>query len=292
MSPEDIRSLGFFWSVRRRRYWQQCRRRYFLHYYLARIGRGEEADATCREVLALDRQVTAQAFIRIIITRCMHDMFQRGEQGELAQAAVLHLRHEINRMLTYPETVPLLVGELFEGNIPVKETLAYLREEVRRAGEKVDANFWQKIQYIPMEMRRYVTLPQRVNLMELACYFVPAVVFSIHGELWVLESSGVKEAGNLISCLHRLYALNDLGHDPVRVRSLYLDDCYELQQLDDLTSVSASLEEIKSDVASMTEAEMEGFVTLHDFPPSPGPFCHSCQFRQFCASRGTFLEKS
>ena len=71
-----------------------------------------------------------------------------------------------------------------------------------------------------------------------------------------------------------------------------VDENFEVKQLDELTSVSAFLDEIKQDIHNMTEAEQEGFVSLRDFPPSPGSGCAACQFFKFCSKRGTFKAES
>ena len=287
MTPEDIKYLPFFWSVRRKRYWNQCRLRYFLHYYMARLGRYEDADDDCREAYALDRRVAADAFVRIMLCKTMYEMFRSGETGSVAVESVLRFRREVNRMLSFPDDVPQIVAEIADGVIPVAYTADYIAGKLKEAGKKVDQNFWNKIQYVPMEFRKNVDHPQQVRFMELSCYFVPVVVFSVHGEIWILESSSVKTSGDFISCLHRMWVSNELGRDPTRVRSLYFDENFELKQLDDLPSASAFLNAIKKDIHDMMEAEMEGFVTLRDFPPTPGSGCRTCQFKNFCIQHGT-----
>ena len=293
MTPEDIKHLSFFWSVRRQRYWKQCRRRYFLHYYLARLGRyNEDSDPVCCEAYELDRRVSAREYIRIILCKTMYSMFQRCETGSVATAAVLNFRHEVYKMINYPDSVPLIISEIADGRSGDKNFLNNMMEEVRKCGEKIDENFWLKIQHIPHGYRKKVQYPQRVSFIELGCCFVPVLAFVNHGELWILESSSVDYSGDLIACIHSMWAYNDLHRDPTRVRSVYLDKNYELKQLDKLASFSAFLAEIREDIHNMVEAEMEGFVSLRDFPPSPGEGCASCQFFKFCQKRDTFKEKS
>ena len=96
----------------------------------------------------------------------------------------------------------------------------------------------------------------------------------------------------LVGCIHRMWVYNNLHRDPTKVRSIYLDQNYELKQLDNLSSVSAFLAEIRDDIHNMVEAEMEGFISLRDFPPSPGDRCDTCQFFKFCQKRDTFKDKS
>ena len=195
-------------------------------------------------------------------------------------------------MIKYPDSVKQIISEIADGNFSQTCTLRDMMAEIRKGGERIDANFWTKIQYIPKYYRKMVEQPQKVDFMELACYFVPALAFANHGEMWILESCSVQDAGDLISCLHRMWVANELKRDPTKVRSLYLDENFEVKQLDELTSVSAFLDEIKQDIHNMTEAEQEGFVSLRDFPPSPGSGCAACQFFKFCSKRGTFKAES
>ncbi|MBE6392462.1 MAG: hypothetical protein E7044_00165 [Lentisphaerae bacterium] len=290
MTPEDIKHLPFFWSVRRQRYWKQCRRRYFLHYYLARLGRYEESDAVCQEAYELDKRVSAKEYIRIILCKTMHSMFQRCETGSIATAAVLNFKHEVYKMINYPDSVPLIISEIADDRLPDKDFMNNLTEEVRKCGEKIDQNFWLKIQNIPYGYRKKVEHPQPVRFIELGCCFVPVLAFVNHGEMWILESSSVDYSGDLIACIHRMWVYNNLHRDPTKVRSIYLDQNYELKQLDNLPSVSAFLAEIRDDIHNMVEAEMEGFISLRDFPPSPGERCNTCQFFKFCQKRDTFKE--
>ncbi|MBQ7207105.1 MAG: hypothetical protein IJS01_04840 [Lentisphaeria bacterium] len=287
MTPEEIRSLPFFWSCRRRRYWRQCRRRYFLHYIASRLGRRGCDDALCRRAFALDRRVTPRSFVRIVLCQTLHEAFSSSEHGSLVQRAVSRLRRDVNDMLLYGETAPLLVEGIDRGSGNVKELADRLAEEVRCAALRTEENFWNRIDLVPAYDRRPVDRPQRVKFMELDCYFVPVLALVRHGELWVLESNATDDDGELISCLHRMWAYNDLGRDPARVKSLYLDGEFQLRELDALPSVSASLEEIRLTISAMKEAEMEGFVTIADFPPTRGSVCAGCQFKTFCAEEKT-----
>lgn len=288
MTPEDIRLVPFFWSVRRQRYWKRCRRRYFLHYYLAYLGKHGDETPECIEAADLDRRVSAKAYVRIMLCRAMYEMFNSGENGSVAVAASLNFKHEVHKMMMYPDSVPQIISEIADGAFSEDYTLKDVADDILKGGQKIDENFWLKIQHIPMFYRKSVERPQRISFMELGCCFVPVLVFSNHGEIWILESSSVDNSGDMIACLHRMWVCNDLRRDPTKVRSLYLDENYEIKQLDDLPSVSAFLEEIRQDIHDMVEAEMEGYVTLHDFPPSPGPGCSMCQFFQFCNKRGAF----
>ena len=285
MTPEEIRGLPFFWSCRRRRYWRQCRRRYFLHYIAARLGRNGCSDPLCRRAFALDRRVTPQAFVRIILCQAMHELFSGSGRGTLVQQAVSSFRGRVNAMLLHPESAhPVIEGISADGR-NVKSMTDGIEEKIRQAARATAENFWDKITLIPSFYRRPVDRPQRVHFMELDCFFVPVLALVRHGELWILESNATREDGELISCLHRMWAANELGRDPTLVKSLYLDDKFELGELDPLPSVSAGLDEIRRTISEMKESEMEGYVTIADFPPSPGDVCPGCQFRTFCEEK-------
>ena len=283
MTPEEIRSIRLFWSLRRRRYWNMCRLKYFLHYYAAVLGRREFPDPLYAEARELDRCISSLSLTRIMICNALHDLFERGSCRSVAQEAEECFRKAVWRMQKYPDSVRYIVPEILRGDGGTVERLA---DGIRRAGEKVDETFWHTIQKIPSASRRRVERPQIVHFLELACYFVPVLTFSHSGEIWILESSAVNEDGDLLSCLHRMWVANALGRDPTRVRSLYLDENYDLKQLADLPSASAALAGIKKDLDAMLEAEMLGCVTVRDFPPSPGKGCQSCQFRSYCLKNG------
>lgn len=286
MTPEEIRSLPFFWSCRRRRYWRQCRRRYFLHYIASRLGRNGCDDALCRRAFALDRRVTPRAFVRIILCQAMHELFYgSGGRGTLVRQAVSCFRNEVNAMLLRPESARLVVDGIFADGGNVKAVTDGIEEDIRRAASATAENFWDKIDLVPAFYRRPVDRPQKVHFMELDCFFVPVLALVRHGELWILESNATRDDGELISCLHRMWAANELGRDPTLVKSLYLDDEYRLGELDPLPSVSASLDEIRRTISEMKQAEMDGYVTISDFPPSPGNVCPGCQFRTFCEEK-------
>ena len=121
---------------------------------------------------------------------------------------------------------------------------------------------------------------------ELQCYFVPVLALNLHGEYWILESAAAPEYADMVSCLHGLYVSNEAGMDPTRMRSLYLDENYTVRQLSLPTSPSACIRQIQTDLDQMLAAEMEGYVTVRDFPPSPGSTCGVCQFRSYCLRNG------
>ena len=287
MTPEEIRSLPFFWSCRRRRYFHQCRLRYFLHYYAARLGRFESCrDQLCYEAFLLDRKIPAVQFPRVVLCRTMHDMFQRYDHSPLHVRAVANLHKEIRNMLENPGTVQLVLAELADGTEHAADLVDRLAEEVQRAAVKIEEEFWDKIDLIPHFHRRFINRPQEVMFVELQCYFVPVLALNLHGEYWILESAATPEYADMVSCLHGLYVSNEAGMDPTRMRSLYLDEDYTVRQLSIPTSPSACIRQIQADLDQMLSAEMEGYVTVRDFPPSPGSVCGVCQFRSYCMRKG------
>ncbi|MBQ9502332.1 MAG: hypothetical protein IJU70_09275, partial [Lentisphaeria bacterium] len=154
MTPEEIRSLPFFWSCRRRRYWRQCRRRYFLHYIASRLGRNGCDDPLCRRAFVLDRLVTPQAFVRIILCQAMHDLFYGSGRGTLEQQSVARFRSGVNTMLLHPESAPLVVEGISVTGKNVKAAADGIEEDIRRAACATAENFWDKIDLIPSFYRR------------------------------------------------------------------------------------------------------------------------------------------
>lgn len=252
----------------------------------------DDIDPVSREASALDRRISVQAYCRILLCKCMSEMFYCGDQGSVTETALRRLPGEIRKMMLYPERTTLLISEIADGVLPVKSITEKIADDLRSAGKRIEDNFWNKIIQVPAAYRRSIGRPQRVSFMELDCYFVPVLALNVKSEIWILESTAVKESAELVACLHRMWVANELGRDPTAVRSLHLDEDYDLKQLDDLPSVSAALDGIRSDIHDMISAEMDGFITYRDFPPSPGNVCISCQFRNFCAKKGIFDAQS
>ena len=215
----------------------------------------------------------------------MHDLFYGSGRGTLEQQSVARFRSGVNTMLLHPESAPLVVEGISVTGKNVKAAADGIEEDIRRAACATAENFWDKIDLIPSFYRRSVDRPQKVHFMELDCFFVPVLALVRHGELWILESNAANDDGELISCLHRMWTANELGRDPTLVKSLYLDEGFQLRELDPLPSVSASLDEIRRTISEMEEAAMDGYVTIADFPPSPGSVCPGCQFRTFCEEK-------
>ena len=292
MSELVLPGAPLFWTVRRRRLWRSCRRRYFLHYYAASAGIDPGSPRELRLARALRDAIALPVFVQKLLNRSLREQFYReidddggsGETGDFQAAACRLAEYEWKRAVAdaagSDEKVPLL--ELLSGRCTMTEVDARLRELVSSESGRIASGVWKQLDAVDPCRRRPILSPLELQLGELRCFAVPAIAFSVPGgELWIVEGvrSG-REGADEIAMLHKFHAMNTLKRAPETVRSFALAPGeYSFSELGRDLDLSAAIRTIRNDIGEMTEAlNSDGSAAEGNFPAAPGKACESCPF--------------
>ena len=298
MSDFTLPGAPLFWTVRRRRLWRSCRRRYFLHYYAAAAGIDPGSPRELRTARLLRDAVALPVFTQKLLNKILREQFYRepdddggyGETGGFQAVACRLAEYEWNRAVSDAAAgggrAPLL--ELLACRDTMTEVGARLRELVISEAGRIASGVWKQLDAVESCRRRPIASPLELWIGELRCFAVPAIAFSTPGgELWIVEGvrSG-REGADEIALLHKFYAMNTLNRPPETVRSFALaPGKYDFSEFGRDVDLSAAIREIKHDIGEMAAAlNSDGSASEGNFPAAPGKACENCPFRTILCS--------
>ncbi len=279
----------FFWTARRRRYWRTCRRKYFLYYYAAQGGADPFAPRALRELYALKKAISLDAYVRRLVNLALRECFYAPVDEEMPETplseifpvAARRAGWEFQQMLE--GKTPLRLLELLQEKSSPTEIHRQMMEKLDFFCHQVTRNVWQSLAAIPPCDRRPIESPLALSIAELKCFLVPVIAVHRAGDIWLLESTGERDAGNEIAVLGKFAAAQRWGTLPQQVRSFILQGDEGLfAEVGADADVSEVLRGIRRDVGEMCQAIGEdGFVREENFPADTTA-CEGCRFRTFC----------
>lgn len=289
----DTAGIPFSWSLRRQEMWNQCRRKYFLHYYAARGGHDADASPELRRIHEMRSLVPAQTYIRRTIAAEFRHVFYAPHEAEDAEyqeaperiltGRVLRRFHiEFRRMLIgefHADHGQPMLYELYYNTVPPEELRIEINRRFRLALEKLESGVLPMLSATRHLFRRPIESPLEVYAGELRCHIAPLISFETQGLLHIVESTGADSS----ALLHKYHAASRMHVPPDRVRSLeLLPEEGALRQAGESLNIGATLKEIRDGAAEMALAiRPDGTARLEDFPRTPSN-CPDCRFRNFC----------
>ncbi len=278
----------FCWTVRRRRYWRTCRRKYFLHYYASQGGFDPYAPRSARELYAVKKGISLDSYVRRLVNLAIRECFYAPVDEEMPETppelfpvAAHRAGWEFQQMLE--GKTPLVLWELLQGDSSPAAIHREMMEKLDAFCNQVTCNAWETLAAIPPCDRRPVASPLALAIAELKCYLVPVIAMRRAGEIWMLEGAGEADAGNEIAVLGKFAAAQLWGTPPQQVRSFILaGDDGVFTEVGADADVSEVLRGIRRDVGEMCQMiGDDGSVREEDFP-ADAKMCGSCVFRAFC----------
>lgn len=285
---EDYR---FSWSLRRRRLWNGCRRRYFLNYYAPRGGHDPAADPVLRELHLAKSLHSRDSYCNTLLRNEMRELFYRRNEeedslpGAELRSRVLHtFAREFNRMLLgfwqQDHRTPML-RELLRPGVSADTLRTELETRLKESAAALEQDGWGRFRRIPPERRRALPSPLEVRIGELPCWCTPCFALSSGRELWIVETES--DASPETALLHKFHALNTWRIPPDQVRSFRLD-CRDgsVSELAPDLNISGTLAGIRADADAMQLAiRPDGTIAEEDFPADTSR-CAACPFSGCC----------
>ena len=288
----DATGIPFSWSFRRQEMWNECRRRYFLHYYAARGGHDADAPAELRRIHEMRSLLSARTYVRRTVAAEFRRVFYAPHEEEdpevpgdpegLAGQAVRRFRIEFRRMLaggfSADHAQPML-EELYYAAVPPEELRLGVESELRRSFAALESGVLPMLAATRFLFRRPIESPLEVSVAELRCHIAPVAAFEEKGMFTVVEASGADST----SLLHKYHAMNRMRIPPDRVRSLELaPEEGIMREAGKTLNIGRTLCEIRGGAAEMQNAiRADGTVRAEDFPQNQAK-CAACRFRGIC----------
>lgn len=283
----------FSWSLRRRRLWNGCRRRYFLTYYAPRGGHDPAAEPALRRLHLAKSLFSRDGYCNYLLRTTMRELFYRRNEEEDTSTApdlrsrVLHaFARDFNRMLLgfwqEDHRVPML-RELLQSGAAPEAVRREVETQLKESAVALEQGGWGEFQRFPAECRRPLPSPLEVPLGELSCWCSPCFALTSGRELWLVESES--DTSPEAALLHKFYALNTCRIPPEQVRSFRLD-CRDgsVTEFGGDLNISAALAGIRADAGAMQQAiRPDGTVAEEDFPADTTR-CANCPFPGCCAA--------
>ena len=284
------RDFEFFWTARRRRYWRQCRRKYFLHYYGARGGHDENAPRALREIYAAKKTIMLDVYLRRTVNGVMRELFyapyedgpEDRQKNALLETAQARAQREFRAMLEGKNPVTLF--ELAQGGVSVSALYRELQEKLGALCRRLEETSWGFFRGIPFPDRRYLDSPLALSVAELRCYLAPLFAVRRAGELWLIEGAGHTDDGDAIAVLGKFAAATLWKTPPEKVRTFLFsgDGAESFGEIGRDADASEALRGIRRDVDEMLAAiRPDGTIREEDFP-ADGSGCGDCVFRAVC----------
>lgn len=290
----DTAEFPFSWSLRRQEMWNECRRKYFLHYYAARGGHDADASPELRRIHEMRSLLAAGTYTRRLVTAEFRRMFYAPHEEEDAECqevpetlvvgALRRFRVEFRRMLSGEFAAdhgrPMLT-ELYYNTAPPEELRGTIEHDLRRALGALESGVFPTLAATRFRFRRPIESPLEVYAGELRCHIAPTAAFEEKGLYRVIETSGAEST----VLLHKYHAANRLHLPPDRVRSLELvPEEGILREPADPLNISRTLREIRNGAAEMRDAiRPDNTVRIEDFPQNKTR-CGNCRFVGFCGN--------
>ena len=278
----------FCWTTRRRHLWQQCRRKYFYHYYGARGGHEPAAPEFIRALYVAKRALPLPAYLRRVINLAIREIFYAPldtelEKATLSAAAFRIAEREFKQFFFGAELPKAFCDNWRDGGRP-----GDLFDEMCAALEKCCTQFeqgaWSRLTDTAPECRRYLESPFVLNIGELKCAIVPLILLRQAAELWLIDGSGTSDHGDEISALARFAFFNSYHIAPERVKTFIIpnDAPGTFLQVGPDADFSTVFAGIKADVNDMLGViRPDGMIDEADFPCDVAQ-CDNCPFRSLC----------
>ena len=281
----------FSWSLRRRRLWNGCRRRYFLNYYAPRGGHDPAAETTLRQLHLAKSLLSVDGYCSALLRATMRELFYRRNEeedslpGTELRSRILHaLARDFNRMLLgfwqTDHRVPML-RELLRPGASAEAVRAELENRLKESAAALEQNGWGEFRRIPPERRRVLPSPLEVRIGELSCWCAPCFAVSSGRELWIIETES--DASDEVALLHKFHALNTWRIPPELVHSFRLD-CSDgsVASFGNDLNISSTLAGIRADADAMLQmVRPDGTIDAEDFPADTSR-CAGCPFPGCC----------
>ncbi len=279
---------SFSWSLRRRRIFEECRRRYFLTFHAAAGGSDPDSPPEARELHRLATLLEPDEYLLRLLTGEIRALFQeQPETGDappsLEQLLLRRFHREYGDMLfgrcETDHKLPML-APLHSGTASAGELGRDLERKLTAAAVRC-APLMERLREIPAERRRALPVPIAVRVNELTCYATPFLCWMEDGLLYLADAAK-DEAGLL---LHRFFALEALRIPPERVRSLHFDAfAGTLTPSDGDLNLSRAMRQLFASAAAMRNCLLpDGGAARADFPAAEGR-CRRCHFERYCSS--------
>ena len=260
----------------------RCQREYFLHYYGSAGGHELHADRDARLLHRLRNMVDMPEYINHLLLTVLYELFiSGGDTPEFFRAQVeALLQRELSDMLLgrgeFDHKILLLRELTLPGanHIQLKSELC---AAVRRNAELWQQNALQIILSVPVEQRLFFPMPLPVDFGEIKCFCAPAAIWLQEGFLNIVE---ISPASDERTALHCLYAMNQYGLSPEKVRSWVIADGV-LQATPLPESFSGALRNIRNDLDQMMFPGRSGIYCEKDFYADRN-HCEQCRFHIFC----------
>ena len=282
-------STIFFWSLRRRRLFEECRRRYYLTFHAAPAGADPDSPPELRELHRLATLQEADEYLLRLLTSELRAEFQEppdaaGDPAEKLHRRLLKRFHREYRDMLFGRCeavhrLPML-AELYRGDVPAGEFGRQFEQKLASAAFRC-APLVRRLAEIPPEFRRTPPAPATVHVNDLPCRTTLFLGWLEAGCLQLVDTA-LDEAGLL---LHRFYALETLRIPPERVRSFrFALDTGALLPVDGALNLSRAMRQLITSAASIQNAlEPDGEASSAAFPPAKNR-CRFCPFEAFCVS--------
>ena len=287
-SPVPVRP--FFWSLRRQRRFDFCRRGYFLFYYGCAGGHDENAPPVIRARHHRKRLRPPDSWVVELAADVLRDHFYNNlplASGPLEGALLRRCRRLLNAWISgAAETDHALpLPQLPDG--PLWSAIRQLEKQLRDAIRSPGMTAWlEELSRIPFPARLPLPLPLEVRLNRLTVYGAPTLLFLRDGKPEFIElcrELPSPEDADVRTLIHRYHAWERLKIPPERVCSRYI------RFRDGTTggdngggNPGAAVDRILNGAAAMAAYLLpDGSVREEDFPPRAGG-CGHCIFAEDC----------
>ncbi|MCQ2378150.1 MAG: hypothetical protein MJ016_02935 [Victivallaceae bacterium] len=288
----NARDFDFCWTVRRRRYWRTCRRKYFFYDYGARGGNEADAPRETRELYAAKKRMMLEEYIRRVLNLSMREIFSRPNDDEeaipvptLAETALRRAEMEFTGMLE--GTSPVTILELTRSDADLAAVHGRMKERLVQIATALERSGWGFFRNVPFADRRYPATPLEVFIAELKCVIAPLFAVRRAVDLWLVEGAGHADDGDEIAVLGKFAAAKLWNAPPDRVRSFIFpeDGAENFLEIGSDADVSEVLRGIRCDVDGMlSRIRDDGTIRESDFPADRSA-CGTCVFASFCRGR-------
>ncbi len=287
-SPVPIRP--FFWSLRRQRRFDFCRRGYFLYYYSCTGGHDENALPVIRARHHRKRLRPPDSWVAELAADVLRDHFYNNlplASGPLEGALLRRCRRFLHAWISgaaeADHSLPL--PQLPEGPLwpAIRRLEQQLRDAIRSPGMTA---LLEELSRIPFPARVPLPLPLTIHLNRLTVYGAPTLLFLCDGKPEFLElcrELPSPEDADVRTLIHRYHAWECLKIPPDRVCSRYIrfrDGAADGGET--VGNPAAAIDRILNGAAAMAEYLLpDGSVREEDFPPRQED-CGRCIFAEDC----------
>lgn len=308
------------WSASRARLFQECARKYWYRYHLAKAGRRPGAGAEARTAHRVQSLMGVEMWLGTLVHEALEhtlDAWRHGRsytEGEALDWALRRLRSQYRGSALYwrePEGMherppPLLSLHYFADEAPLTRQQG---SEVRDRVEQCLRNFFrsdlagelqalERERWLPIERHAAVTLEAGDSREALTLFVKPDCAFRAGDLLHILDWKTGRPAAHwerLQVAAYCLYAHYKWSHPLLRIRPRVVFLYPELRAVEvelDPAELAAVVDEIYAGAALIAGVEAraargpEDVPAREAFPVTARPqVCRWCQFRELCQDR-------